>query len=88
MPSPASPGSGPRSPASICARIDDADFAAIHRAWIAHQVLLFRGQNLTDQDLIAFSRRLGDLDHAPIQENGQSIANGMPKEILHMSFRM
>ena len=59
--------------------LDDAAFAAIHRAWVDHQVLLFRGQNLTDQDLIAFSRRFGDLDHAPIQENGQRIANGMPE---------
>ncbi len=59
--------------------IDRSGFAAIHRAWIDHQVLLFRGQRLTDDDLIAFSRRFGDLDHAPIQENGQRIANGMPE---------
>jgi taurine dioxygenase len=59
--------------------IDDKMFASIHQAWIDHQVLLFRGQSLTDQDLIAFSRRLGDLDHAPIQENGQRIANGLPE---------
>jgi taurine dioxygenase len=59
--------------------IDDDDFSAIHRAWIDHQVLLFRGQQLTDADLIAFSRRFGDLDHAPIQENGQRIANGIPE---------
>src|ERR1035438_6097250 len=59
--------------------LDDAAFAAIHRAWVDHQVLLFRGQQLNDQDLIAFSRRFGDLDHAPIQENGQRIANGMPE---------
>jgi taurine dioxygenase len=60
-------------------RIDDAGFAAIHQAWIDHQVLLFRDQSLSDHDLIAFSRRFGDLDHAPIQENGQRIANGMPE---------
>jgi taurine dioxygenase len=59
--------------------IDDAAFDAIHRAWIDHQVLLFRDQHLNDLDLIAFSRRFGDLDHAPIQENGQSIANGLPE---------
>ena len=59
--------------------IDDTAFATIHAAWIDHQVLLFRGQTLSDLDLIAFSRRFGDLDHAPIQENGQSIANGMPE---------
>src|SRR5689334_3579994 len=59
--------------------IDADDFAAIHQAWIEHQVLLFRGQHLTDADLIAFSRRFGDLDHAPIQEGGQTIAKGMPE---------
>ncbi len=59
--------------------IGDATFAAIHRAWIDHQVLLFRGQKLTDPELIAFSRRFGDLDHGPIQENGQRSANGLPE---------
>jgi taurine dioxygenase len=59
--------------------IGDTTFAVIHRAWIDHQVLLFRGQQLTDAELIAFARRFGDLDHAPIQENGQRIVNGMPE---------
>lgn len=59
--------------------ITDTDFAAIHRAWTDHQVLLFRDQSLSDLDLIAFSRRLGELDHAPVQENGQRFANGMPE---------
>jgi taurine dioxygenase len=59
--------------------IDDAVFAAIHDAWIRHQVLLFRDQALSDPGLIAFSRRLGDLDHAPNQENGRRIASGMPE---------
>jgi len=76
---PAAPGLGAEILGADLRTIDDAAFAAIHRAWIDHQVLLFRGQNLTDHDLIAFSRRFGDLDHAPIQENGQSIANGMPE---------
>ena len=39
--------------------IDDAAFAAIHQAWNDHSVLLFRGQTLTDDDLIAFSQRFG-----------------------------
>ena len=51
--------------------IDDGDFAAIHRAWLDHLVLLFRGQQLTDDDLIAFSRRFGALDWAPVQETGR-----------------
>jgi taurine dioxygenase len=59
--------------------ITGADFAAIHQAWIDHQVLLFRDQTLSDLELIAFSRRFGDLDHAPIQENGQRFVDGRPE---------
>ena len=76
---PGAPGLGAEITGVDLRDIGDAEFAAIHRAWIEHQVLLFRGQTLTDPDLIAFSRRFGDLDHAPIQENGQRIANGMPE---------
>jgi taurine dioxygenase len=60
-------------------RIDDSAFAAIHRAWLDHLVLLFRGQDLDDDDLIAFSRRFGDLDLAPIQENGRRFVEGHPE---------
>ncbi len=60
-------------------RIDDSAFAAIHRAWLDHLVLLFRGQHLDDDDLIAFSRRFGDLDLAPIQENGRRFVEGHPE---------
>src|SRR5262252_1051189 len=60
-------------------RIDDRVFAAIHRAWLDHLVLLFRGQYLTDDDMIAFSRRFGELDFAPIQENGRRFVDGHPE---------
>ncbi len=60
-------------------RIDDADFAAIHRAWLDHLVLLFRGQKLDDDELIAFSRRFGELDWAPIQETGRRFVEGYPE---------
>src|SRR5665213_1737017 len=59
--------------------IDDTDFAAINRAWIDHQVLLFRDQQLDDDALLAFSRRFGALDHAPIQENGRRFVDGYPE---------
>jgi taurine dioxygenase len=60
-------------------RITDADFAAIHRAWLENLVLLIRDQHLTDDDLIAFSRRFGALDFAPIQENGRRFVEGHPE---------
>ena len=59
--------------------VDDAAFAAIHRAWLDHQVLLLRDQRLSDRDLIAFSRRFGALDQAPIQENGRRFVDGYPE---------
>ncbi|HXJ02585.1 MAG TPA: TauD/TfdA family dioxygenase [Micropepsaceae bacterium] len=59
--------------------VDDALFAAIHRAWVDHLVLLFRGQRLSDDDLIAFSRRFGALDFAPVQETGRRFVEGHPE---------
>lgn len=41
------------------ARIDDAAFAALHQAWLEHILLVFRGQSLTAQDLVALIRRFG-----------------------------
>jgi taurine dioxygenase len=59
--------------------IGQDNFAAIYRAWLDHSVLLFRGQHLTDDDLIAFSRRFGDLDWAPVQESGRRFVEGHPE---------
>jgi len=59
--------------------IDDAMFAEAYRAWLEHSVLLFRDQQLSDADLIAFSRRFGSLDQAPIQENGRRFVEGHPE---------
>ena len=60
-------------------RVSEGDFAAIHRAWLDHLVLLFRGQVLSDDEMIAFSRRFGELDWAPIQENGRRFVEGHPE---------
>lgn len=59
--------------------VDEAAFAAIHQAWLDHSVLLFRGQSLTPDELIGFSRRFGALDLAPIQENGRRFVEGRPE---------
>jgi len=61
------------------AKIAEQDFADIHRAWLDHQVLLFRGQSLDDEQLIAFSRRFGELDWAPVQETGRRFVEGHPE---------
>lgn len=68
--------------------LDDAQFAAIEAAWHAHQMLLFRGQSLGDQDLVAFSRRFGDLDWAPVQENGRRFVEGLPEIYIVSNVRV
>ena len=42
-----------------------ATVAAIRQAWLDHQILVFRGQHLTDAQLTAFSSHFGDLDTVP-----------------------
>jgi taurine dioxygenase len=59
-------------------RVNDAEFAQIERAWNRHGALLFRDQKLTDDDLLAFSRRFGELDPPPIQEHGRQSPEGYP----------
>ncbi|HLB96372.1 MAG TPA: TauD/TfdA family dioxygenase, partial [Acetobacteraceae bacterium] len=59
--------------------LTEVQFAALQRAWHDHEVILVRGQTLNDQDLIAFSRRFGDLDLAPIQETGRRFVEGLPE---------
>ena len=59
--------------------LDAAAFARLMQAWHDHSVVLVRDQQLSDDDLIAFSRRLGELDWAPIQENGRRFVEGYPE---------
>lgn len=59
-------------------RLNDGDFAAVQRAWYAHGMVLMRGQQLSDDDLLAFSRRFGELDPPPNQERGRISPPGYP----------
>jgi taurine dioxygenase len=59
--------------------IGNDDFSGIYRAWLDHSVLLFRGQILADDDLIAFSEKFGELDWAPVQESGRRFVEGRPE---------
>jgi taurine dioxygenase len=59
--------------------LGELQFSALERAWHDHQVVLVRGQTLTDGDLVAFSRRFGNLDLAPVQETGRRFVEGLPE---------
>jgi len=60
------------------ARLNDAEFAQIEQAWNRHGALLFRDQHITDDDLLSFSRRFGELDPPPNQEHGRQSPEGYP----------
>src|ERR1044072_9264732 len=60
------------------ARLNDAEFLPIEQAWNRYSALLFRDQKLTDDDLLAFSRRFGELDPPPNQEHGRQSPEGYP----------
>jgi len=59
--------------------LGDAAFARLIQAWHQYSVVLIRNQWVSDEELIAFSRRLGDLDWAPIQETGRRFVEGLPE---------
>jgi taurine dioxygenase len=64
--------------------LDVAAFKAIEAAWHQHLVLRFRGQQLDDPGLLAFARRFGDLDQAPVHAMGDTDVDPYP-EITVMS---
>jgi len=61
------------------ARASAAQIDAIKNAWYRHDVLLFRKQRLTDDDLLSFSRHFGTLDSPPNQGAGRKSPAGYPE---------
>ena len=62
--------------------LDDAGIAAVRAAWLENLVIVIRGQALTDAELIAFGRRLGELDTAPLSKTGKEQARAHPEVII------
>lgn len=60
-------------------RLDDVELAGLLDHWHQHLVLVFRDQHLSDGELLAFSRRLGQLDPAPNFDTEKSAADGFPE---------
>ena len=40
-------------------RIDDATFQALHKVWLEHRLLVFRGQKFVPEDLVTLVKRFG-----------------------------
>ena len=63
-------------------RLDNAGYAAVHRAALDHLVIVIRGQQLTDPELIAFGARFGALDCAPLAKTGKEKAREHPEIVV------
>lgn len=61
-------------------KLSEAAFAEVRQAWLDHLVIVVRDQQLTDDDLTAFSARFGVLDEVPPISKGQ-----MPRYNKHVS---
>jgi taurine dioxygenase len=64
---------------NLTGEIDDEAFRRVYAAWNEHLVLRFRGQRLDDGALVAFSRRFGDLDMAPLAATGERVPPTRPE---------
>jgi taurine dioxygenase len=60
------------------AGVGATEIDAIKHAWYRHDVLIFRNQRLTDDDLLSFSRHFGALDPPPNQGAGRKSPPGYP----------
>ena len=61
--------------------LDDATFAEVRTAWFEQEILVLRDQKLAEEDLVAFSRRFGDLE---IHVRTEYLSRDNP-EILYVS---
>ncbi|MGE0876384.1 MAG: TauD/TfdA dioxygenase family protein [Burkholderiales bacterium] len=52
----------------LSAELDEDTFRAIERAYVEHSVLLFRGQRMSDERHVQFSRRFGELEVHVLRE--------------------
>lgn len=61
------------------AHVSAREIDAIKKAWYRYDVLVFRNQKLTDDDLLSFSRHFGTLDSPPNQGAGRKSPPGYPE---------
>lgn len=66
-------------------KLDDAGIKALRQAWLDNLVVLVRGQEMSDGDLVEFGRRFGELQRSnplpsPLATEGKVIQGGVNQE--------
>jgi taurine dioxygenase len=62
--------------------LDAAAFRQVYQALLDNLVIRIRGQTLSDPELIAFGKRLGELDFAPYAKTGKEKARTHPEIVV------
>jgi taurine dioxygenase len=62
--------------------LDAASFQQVYQGLLDNLVIRIRGQTLTDPELIAFGKRLGELDFAPLAKTGKEKARTHPEIVV------
>ena len=65
----------------VSSELDAESSRRIHDAWFEHLVLVFRGQTLSDDQFVDFSRQFGDLELAPIGEAANPASDGIVPDL-------
>jgi len=60
-------------------RIDRSAARELAQLFYDNSALLIRGQNLTSEELVRFSQYFGELDEAPVNEDGKTAVEGFPE---------
>ena len=64
------------SDVDLCQEFSDADIAALRDAFNTHGLLLFREQDISPEDQVAFSKRFGVLEHHVLKD---ALLEGLPE---------
>ena len=62
--------------------LTDEAFETIHAAWLKHQVLVFPGQQISDDDQVRFSKLFGDLPDKAVHSQGTKSGQQLHKSVM------
>jgi taurine dioxygenase len=62
--------------------LNEATLDAIEKAWYDHLILVFRNQQISDAELIAFSKHFGELDSPPIGTSHRYWVEDFPEVLV------
>lgn len=69
------------------ASVSEGDFDLLYNIWLEYGVVRLRKQVLSDDDLVRFSRRFGNLDIAPPNETVRQSVEGFPEILVVTNVR-